>query len=166
MADSPTDARTNAADPQTGAAPGDYLRLGDHLCFAIYSAGHAFNRAYKPLLEKLGLTYPQYLVMVALWEQDDQTVGGLGARLHLESSTLTPLIKRLETMGHVARRRDAGDERQVRVTLTTQGRALKQDAEPVPGCMAAATGMGLDDLRRLQREITTLRDALESHAKG
>ena len=100
------------------AAPDDALRLGEFLCFAVYSASHAFNRVYKPLLDELGLTYPQYLVMVLLWEQDDQTVGSLGEKLFLESSTLTPLLKRLEALGYVKRTRDPVDERQVRVRLT------------------------------------------------
>ena len=94
------------------------LDVDDHLCFAIYSAGHAFNRIYKPLLGELGLTYPQYLVMVALWAKDDQTVGSLGEKLLLESSTLTPLLKRLEGIGYLTRTRDPADERQVRVRLT------------------------------------------------
>src|ERR1700730_6884427 len=104
----------------------DALRLGEFLCFAVYSASHAFNRVYKPLLDELGLTYPQYLVMVLLWEQDDQTVGSLGEKLFLESSTLTPLLKRLEALGHVKRTRDPVDERQGRVRLTDKGRAIRE----------------------------------------
>jgi len=101
--------------------PSSALRLGEFLCFAIYSASHAFNRVYKPLLDELGLTYPQYLAMVALWEEDDQTVGSLCEKLLLESSTLTPVLKRLEALGHVKRTRDPVDERQVRVRLTEKG---------------------------------------------
>ena len=97
------------------AAPQGSLKLDEFLCFAVYSASHAFNRVYKPLLDKLGLTYPQYLAMVVLWEHGDQTVGSLGEKLFLESSTLTPMLKRLEVMGYIARVRDAIDERQVRV---------------------------------------------------
>lgn len=134
------------------------------LCFAVYAAGHAFNRVYKPLLDPIGLTYPQYLVMVALWEHDDVTVGTLGARLSLESSTLTPLLKRLETMGHLIRARDTKDERVVRVRLTAQGRALSGDAQGIPGCILEATGLKLEDLARLQREITTLTAHLEDAA--
>jgi hypothetical protein len=89
----------------------DALRLGDNLCFAIYSANHAFNRVYKPLLDGMGLTYPQYLVMLVLWEEDGQTIGRIGGRLFLESSTLTPLLKRLEKIGYLARRRVARDLR-------------------------------------------------------
>src|SRR5438874_8124185 len=103
--------------PKPGPKSEDALRFSDFLCFAVYSASHAFNRVYKPLLDELGLTYPQYLVMVLLWEQDDQTVGSLGEKLFLESSTLTPLLKRLEALGQVKRNRDQVDERQVRVRL-------------------------------------------------
>src|SRR5258706_14550153 len=99
-------------------------KLNDFLCFAVYAAGHGFNRIYKPLLEPIGLTYPQYLVMTALWEQDNQTVGGLGEKLSLESNTLTPLLKRLENQRRIRRVRDPRDERQVRVRLTAAGRAL------------------------------------------
>src|SRR5258707_9190090 len=91
--------------------------LEDLVCFAVYAAGHAFNRVYKPLLDELGLTYPQYLVMTALWGEDDQTVGALGGQLSLEYSTLTPLLKRLERLGMISRRRDPEDERQVRLRL-------------------------------------------------
>src|SRR5258706_16439520 len=114
--------------PKRAPKPDDALRLGEFLCFAVYSASHAFNRVYKPLLDELGLTYPQYLVMVLLWEQDDQTVGSLGEKLFLESSTLTPLLKRLEALGYVKRTRDPVDERQVRVRLTERGRALRERA--------------------------------------
>ena len=150
----------------TASAPiaDDQPKLGDFLCFAVYSASHAFNRIYKPLLDALGLTYPQYLVMVALWEQDDQTVGALGAKLFLESSTLTPLLKRLEAQGQVTRSRDPRDERQVRVRLTSAGHALKDHAAEVPSCILAASGLDLDNLRRLQTEITALRDSLEAAA--
>ena len=141
----------------------DALRLGEFLCFAVYSANHAFNRVYKPLLDELGLTYPQYLVMVLLWEQDDQTVGSLGEKLFLESSTLTPVLKRLEALGHVKRTRDPVDERQVRVRLTERGRALRQKARDVPGCILDASGLELDELLRLQGEIVALRSALERY---
>src|SRR5580692_6462121 len=104
------------------------LNLDEFLCFEVYSANHAFNRVYQPLLGKLRLTYPQYLVMVLLWERDGQTVGELGSRLSLASNTLTPLIKRLETLGHVKRSRDQADERQVRVRLTESGRTLRTKA--------------------------------------
>jgi DNA-binding MarR family transcriptional regulator len=138
--------------------------LDDFLCFAIYGAGHALNRAYKPLLDPLGLTYPQYLVMVALWEKDDRTVGQLGETVSLESSTLTPLLKRLEAAGLISRRRDAADERQVRIGLTTAGRRLRGRAAGVPGCIQAATGLGDLELRRLRAAIGALRESLQRHS--
>lgn len=103
------------------------------LCFAIHSTAHAIQRAYKPFLDRLGLTYPQYLVMVVLWAQDGRTVGNIGEQLFLDSSTLTPLLKRLESAGLVTRARDPEDERQVRIQLTEAGRALQQDAQQIPG---------------------------------
>lgn len=136
--------------------------VGEMLCFAIYAAGHAFNRIYRPLLEPLGLTYPQYLVMVALWEADDQTVGALGARLSLESNTLTPLLKRLEAAGLVSRVRGLEDERQVKVRLTRKGRALHQRAAAIPKCVLEASGLSFPAVERLQREISMLRRALET----
>ena len=104
------------------------LRLDDQLCFALYSASHLMTRAYRPMLAAIGLTYPQYLAMLVLWEADDLTVGALGERLFLDSGTLTPLLKRLEALGHVERRRDPADERQVRVRLTESGRALEAES--------------------------------------
>ena len=136
------------------------LDVDDHLCFAIYSAGHAFNRIYKPLLRGLDLTYPQYLVMVALWAEDDQTVGSLGEKLLLESSTLTPLLKRLEGIGNLTRTRDPADERQVRVRLTKAGSALRDKARDIPRCILEASGLSLDAVRRLQADIVRLRDSL------
>jgi MarR family transcriptional regulator, organic hydroperoxide resistance regulator len=132
----------------------------DLLCFAVYSAGHAFNRVYKPLLDELGLTYPQYLVMISLWTKDDQTVGELGETLFLESSTLTPLLKRLETADYLTRNRDPSDERQVRVRLTKSGRALQRKARDIPRCILEATGLSLAELRKLQTEISALRQSL------
>jgi DNA-binding MarR family transcriptional regulator len=103
-------------------------KIDQMLCFAVYSAGHAFTRFYKPRLDALDLTYPQYLVLLVLWEKDDITVKGLGDRLFLDSGTITPLVKRLEARGLVVRRRDEDDERQVRITLTEAGRALEDKA--------------------------------------
>jgi DNA-binding MarR family transcriptional regulator len=140
----------------------DSLKLSRQLCFAVYSAGHAFNRAYKPLLDRLGLTYPQYLVMLVLWEEDGQTVGRIGERLQLESSTLTPLLKRLEAAGHVTRERDAADERQVRVRLTAAGRALRKAAEAVPHAIAGALGRPTAEIEALKAEVIALRDALNA----
>jgi DNA-binding MarR family transcriptional regulator len=137
-----------------------FPEVGDLLCFAIYSAGHAFNRVYKPLLDELGLTYPQYLVMVSLWATDDQTVGDLGETLLLESSTLTPLLKRLEASGYLTRSRDPGDERQVRLRLTRAGRALQAKARDIPRCILEASGLSPADARKLQAEISALRQSL------
>ena len=149
--------------PKPAPKPDDALRLGEFLCFAVYSASHAFNRVYKPLLDELGLTYPQYLAMVLLWEQDDQTVGSLGEKLFLESSTLTPLLKRLEALGQVKRNRDRVDERQVRVRLTDKGRAMREKARAIPDCILEASGLEIDELRRLQSELVALRTALERY---
>ena len=143
----------------------DALRLAEFLCFAIYSTSHAFNRVYKPLLDKLSLTYPQYLAMVVLWEQDDQTVGSLGDKLFLESSTLTPLLKRLEALGHIRRTRDSDDERQVRVSLTEKGRALRAKAREIPACILTASGLKIGELARLQTEIVALRSRLERYGR-
>ncbi|MDR6669098.1 MarR family transcriptional regulator [Rhizobium sp. 1399] len=136
------------------------LKLDSFICFAVYTASHAFNRVYKPLLDELGLTYPQYLAMVSLWEGDGQTVGGLGEKLFLESSTLTPLLKRLETAGYIRRERSRQDERVVVLRLTEEGKRLKERAETVPGCIIDASGRDTDQLARLQAEIIALREAL------
>lgn len=138
------------------------LRLSSQLCFAIYSAAHAFNRVYKPLLDAVGLTYPQYLVMLVLWERDGRTLTEIGAELHLDSGTLTPLLKRMEGAGLVRRVRDKDDERQVRITLTAQGAALRSKAAKFPaaiGCAAEAAGR---DLSKLRRDVLALRDALNT----
>jgi len=153
-------------ETKTDRLPDDALNLGDFLCFAVYSANHAFNRVYKPLLDKLGLTYPQYLAMVLLWSEDNQTVGGLGEKLFLESSTLTPLLKRLEALGLVKRSRDPADERQVRVHLTDQGRALREKAVEVPPCILEASGLELEEAKRLLAEITALRNTLDRSSRG
>jgi MarR family transcriptional regulator, organic hydroperoxide resistance regulator len=139
----------------------DMPRLGEFVCFSVYALEHAFTRLYKPLLDRLGLTYPQYLVMVCLWEQDEQTVGSLGARLGLESSTLTPLLKRMEANGLLHRRRDRADERQVRVTLSGAGVALRERAKAVPACLGAALSQDPDELRTLIRRLDGLRAVLE-----
>ncbi|MBB2178664.1 MarR family winged helix-turn-helix transcriptional regulator [Gluconacetobacter tumulicola] len=139
----------------------DKPELDAFICFSLYAASHAFNRLYQPLLEPLGLTYPQYLVMSVLWAGDGKLVGEIGARLGLVSSTLTPLLKRLENSGLVARSRDREDERQVRVTLTPEGRTLRAQAATVPGCVLTATGMTTDELGDLRAKIDTLRVAIE-----
>lgn len=130
------------------------------LCFALYSAAHAMQAAYKPLLDPLGLTYPQYLALSALWAEDGQTVGQIGAALMLDSNTLTPLLKRLEQAGWITRRRDSADERQVRLTLTDAGRALGQRAAEVPACFLDSTGLTLDQATVLRADLTALRDRL------
>lgn len=140
----------------------DWLQLDRQLCFALYSASHAMTRAYQPLLAPLGLTYPQYLVMLVLWEQDGLGVSQLGERLNLDSATLTPLLKRLEAAGHVQRLRDAADERRVRLQLTAQGRALREQARAIPPQLAATTGCGLDELASLTRRLAELRDRLRA----
>ncbi len=138
----------------------DAAKLDDFICFAIYSANHALNRVYKPLLDAVGLTYTQYIAMISLWQQDDQTVGSLGEKLFLESSTLTPVLKRLEGLGLIARTRDKSDERQVRVQLTAAGRALQEQARTIPPCILEASGLEAHDLTRLKAEIATLRSSL------
>ncbi len=134
------------------------------LCFAVYSAGHAFTRFYKPRLDALELTYPQYLVFLVLWEKDDLTVKALGDKLFLDSGTITPLIKRLEARGLVERRRDEDDERQVRIRLTGEGRALKARAAAIPLAAVQGSGLSLEGVDALRRELLALRERLDSVA--
>ncbi len=136
------------------------------LCFAVYSAGHAFTRFYKPRLEALDLTYPQYLVFLVLWERDDITVKALGEKLFLDSGTITPLIKRLEARGLVKRRRDEEDERQVRITLTEAGRGLKAQALAIPLATIKGTGLSLDAMDAMRLELLALRERLEGATSG
>lgn len=136
------------------------LLLDNQLCFALYSASLAMTKLYKPLLDALGLTYPQYLALLVLWERDGLTVSELGERLSLDSGTLTPLLKRLETAGLVSRRRDAADERRVCVRLTAEGHSLKARARHIPGCVLQATRCEVADAAALTRRIQTLRDRL------
>ena len=131
------------------------LKLDNQLCFAVYSASLAMTKAYKPLLSELGLTYPQYLVLLVLWEQDGLQVSELGERLTLDSGTLTPLLKRLEAAGFVTRRRDAQDERKVQIELTDAGRALREKAAEVPAALACQLHLPLDEIVELR---TTLQD--------
>jgi DNA-binding MarR family transcriptional regulator len=145
--------------PRT-AARAEWLKLDRQLCFALYSASLAMTKFYKPLLEPLGLTYPQYLVMLVLWEADGLTVGQVGERLQLDSGTLTPLLKRLEVQGLVQRLRDAQDERRVLLQLTTAGRALKAKALAVPEALACASGCELDELVAMTARLKTLRDQI------
>jgi DNA-binding MarR family transcriptional regulator len=141
------------------AATGPLL-LANQLCFAVYSTAHAFNRVYKPLLDALGLTYPQYLVMLVLWEQDDVAVKEIGERLFLDSGTLTPLLKRLEAAGLIKRTRSKQDERQVLIALTAQGGTLREKAKMVPEAILAASACSIDELSALKTELTALRDRL------
>ena len=131
------------------------LRLDEHLCFALYTASHAFTRAYAPLLAELGLTYPQYIVMIVLWERDDLSVKQLGERLALDSGTLTPLLKRLQQAGLVTRHRDPADERVVRVRLTSAGTKLATRAQGIPIALACSAGYG--DTKKGLRQIGELR---------
>lgn len=146
------------------AAAAQWLALDHQLCFALYATSLAMTKVYKPLLEPLGLTYPQYLVMLVLWEGDGLTVSQLGERLTLDSGTLTPLLKRLESQGLVQRLRDASDERRVLLRLTPEGRALKAPAVAVPQAIACATACDLDQLGPLVRQLTDLRLRLQAHA--
>jgi MarR family transcriptional regulator, organic hydroperoxide resistance regulator len=138
------------------------LLLGNQLCFAIYSTAHAFNRVYKPLLDKLGLTYPQYLVMLVLWERDGEPVKNIGERLFLDSGTLTPLLKRLEAAGLIKRTRSTEDERQVLIALTPQGQALREKAGAVPQAILAASACSVTELSAIKNELVTLRDRLNA----
>src|SRR5437868_14916276 len=144
------------------SAGGLPLLLGNQLCFAVYSTAHAFNRLYKPLLDRLGLTYPQYLVMLVLWEQDGVAVKEIGERLYLDSGTLTPLLKRMEAAGLVKRTRSTEDERQVLIALTPQGQALKEKARTVPQSILAASACSLTELSMMKNEIVALRDRLNA----
>ena len=139
------------------------LELGEFLCFAIYSAGHAFNRVYQPLLKELELTYPQFIAMVVLWGQDGQTVGELGEKLYLQSNTLTPMLKRLEALGYIKRSRDYADERQVRIHLTETGRQLHLQASDVVRSVRDATGLQDRQMKDLVMDVDALRRKLEGH---
>ncbi|KQP47677.1 MarR family winged helix-turn-helix transcriptional regulator [Pseudorhodoferax sp. Leaf274] len=136
------------------------LQLDHQLCFALYSASLAMTKLYKPLLEPLGLTYPQYLAMMVLWEQDGPMVSTLGDRLRLDSGTLTPLLKRLEAAGLVQRERAVEDERRVHVHLTPAGRDLKARALSVPACVFQATQCTLAEISELTQQVRTLRDRI------
>ena len=136
------------------------LRLDNQVCFALYSASLAMTKLYKPLLDDIGLTYPQYLVMLVLWEQDGITVSELGERLYLDSGTLTPLLKRLEASGHIRRTRDAQDERRVRIALTAQGLGLRDQAERIPHCVLESSQCTLPELVALTSQLKTLRERL------
>jgi MarR family transcriptional regulator, organic hydroperoxide resistance regulator len=150
--------------PAVGEAQIDLLKLDMQLCFAVYSTALAFNAVYKPLLDPLGLTYPQYLVMLVLWERDGVPVKEIGRLLHLDSGTLTPLLKRLEAAGLVQRGRDPADERQLQVTLSAAGRALREKAQAVPIGVGTACGLGAGDLIDLRDRLLALRERLDGAA--
>jgi DNA-binding MarR family transcriptional regulator len=142
----------------------DPLHLDRQVCFPLYAATNLITRLYRPVLTSLGLTYPQYLVMLVLWEREPQTVGGLGVRLHLDSGTLTPLLKRMEAAGLVSRRRDPLDERRVAVTLTEAGRQLREKAQHVPETMA--NGYEPEGLDELRETVQALVSVLAQHASS
>ena len=147
-------------------APEEAPKLDDFLCFAIYSTNLAVNRVYKPLLDQLGLTYPQYIVLIALYDEDDQTVGGLGDKLFLDSSTLTPLLKRMEAMGHLTRQRDRQDERQVRVRLTPQGRSLREKGIMSRSELLNSTNFSPTEYAQLREQMVKLRAYLSDAVRA
>ena len=142
----------------------DPLLLDNQLCYALYAAAHRMTKSYRPFLERLGLTYPQYLVLLVLWENDGSTVKKIGNRLFLDSGTLTPLLKRLEASGHVRRARDRADERQVSILLTEKGQALRGRMECVPDEAGGLTGLDLDGRVALLDTLVNLRGALHAGA--
>jgi DNA-binding MarR family transcriptional regulator len=140
------------------------LTLDDQLCFSLYGASMAINRAYKPLLDALEITYPQYLVLSALWERDAQSIGAIGERLGLDSSNVTPLVKRMEVAGLLSRQRNPADERQVFVTLTTLGREMQARSACLGQTLFAAAGLSIDRLVQLNKEVQAFRDAVTRFA--
>lgn len=141
------------------------LPLDAQLCFAMYSANIAINRVYRPVLDHLGITYPQYLVLSVLWQQDSQAIGAIADRLSLESSTITPLVKRLEAAGFLQRQRNPEDERQVIVTLSPKGKSLHQDSKCLTETLLERSGLPVADLVRLNTEIRALRDTLVKNSQ-
>lgn len=148
--------------PPSTLTTAEKLRLDTQLCFALYATSLAMTKLYKPLLAPLGLTYPQYLVMLVLWEHDDRTVHELGELLQLDSGTLTPLLKRMETAGLVSRQRDAADERRVRILLSPAGAALRERASSVPDAILCQAGMPIDDMAALRAQLHALREQLQA----
>lgn len=141
------------------------LPLDHQICFSLYATSMAINRAYKPQLDAMGITYPQYLVLHALWEEDGRTIGAIAERLALESSTVTPLVKRMEAAGLMTRTRNPVDERQVQVRLTERGWALREECGCLGETLVARSGMTLDQLDALNRQVQAMRDALAAAAK-
>ncbi|POP78281.1 MarR family transcriptional regulator [Pseudomonas syringae] len=152
----------SADESPTRSAPADCdsLLLDNQLCFALYSTSLMMTKVYKPLLQALGLTYPQYLAMMVLWERDGLTVGDVSARLLTDPGSLTPLLKRLEGEGFISRTRSKEDERVVLLHLTAQGRELQQKALTVPGCVLSSSGLTMEKLHDLQAQLLELREHL------
>ena len=146
--------------------PKKTLQVDDLLCFSLYAAANAMNRVYQPLLEALNVTYPQYLVLNALWSEDNQTVSRIGHRLGLESNTLTPLLKRMEQAGLLSRTRSTTDERSVLISLTAKGRNLQKKAGSIPSCVLSATGLTLPEAVALKNELAALRTNLMASLAG
>ena len=155
----PTELTTDSPSPPI-------LWLDNQVCFALYSTSLAMTKLYKPLLDAIGLTYPQYLVMLVLWEGDGLAVSQVGERLALDSGTLTPLLKRLEAAGLVQRLRDTTDERRVLLQLTSAGRQLKSRAATVPPTIAQAAGCGLDELASITARLHRLRAQIQASHPG
>ncbi|NGZ87938.1 MarR family winged helix-turn-helix transcriptional regulator [Duganella aceris] len=147
---------TRTSEPEPKTAP----RLAEFLCFAMYSANLTFGKAYKPMLAQLGVTYTQYIAVVALWERDGQTVSELGETLFLESNTLTPLLKKLQAMGLVRRERDAANERHVRLSLTPEGRLLREQAIALSAPLVDACGLSHDGFNATRLAVVKVRDSL------
>lgn len=148
----------------SSASGPEFIPLDSQLCFSLYATTLAINRTYKPMLDALGITYPQYLVLSALWEEDGLTIGAIGTRLSLEPSTITPLVKRLEQAGFVDRQRDPVDERQVRALLTAKGRNLRADATCLTSTLLEKSGLTLPQIAELNSRVLALRRALVGEA--
>jgi DNA-binding MarR family transcriptional regulator len=160
---------TSASAPATGTAPSgeeNWLRLDRQICFSLHAASRAFNGVYRVVLKDLGLTYPQYLVMLVLWEEGELPVKKLGEHLRLDSGTLSPLLKRLEAAGLVVRERSARDERSVVVRPTREGAELRERAELVPRRIVAATDLDVEEIRDLRDRLDVLTRALDAAAEG
>ncbi len=156
----PRKSEVGEVPPVRAIDPADPQRLDNQLCFAVYAAAHAFGRAYRALLGQHDLTYPQYLVLLVLWEEEGLTVKEIGNRLFLDSGTLTPLLKRLEASGRVRRARDRVDERQVSIFLTPEGRGLREELACIPNQAGGMTGLDMDGRRALLDHLVTLRNGL------
>jgi DNA-binding MarR family transcriptional regulator len=145
---------------RTMEIPAEEKKLERQLCFAVYSTAHAFTRAYKPILDKVGLTYPQYLAMLVLWEKSELPVKTIGEKLDLDSGTLSPLLKRLEQNGLIKRTRDSRDERQVLVSLTPKGDAMRGEVDTIMGSIGDAIGCTLDEMTEIRKLLEGLRSNL------